>query len=269
MAKASELVKLAQSWVGKKESDGSHKFIVDIYNADKPLPRGYKVKYTDAWCATTISSLAIKCNAKDIIPKECGCGEMIKLFQKIGSWVESDAYVPKVGDIIFYDWDDTGKGDNTGWSDHVGIVEKVEGNKITVIEGNKNDCVDRRTLTVNGKYIRGYGVPKYEAEQQPKPKPQPQAQPQKTPTATKVAKDSAKSFDKSLSGTYKVTANGGLNVRTGAGTGKKVMIAIPKGTKVKNYGYYTSVLGTKWLYIQFTYNNISYTGFASSKYLAK
>ena len=87
-------------------------------------------------------------------------------------------------------------------------------------------------------------------------------------TASKVAKDKAKSFSDSLVGTYKVTATS-LNVRQGAGNGKKVMIAIPKGTKVKCHGYYTSVLGRKWLYVQFTYNNVTYTGFASSKYLSK
>jgi hypothetical protein len=52
-------------------------------------------------------------------------------------------------------------GDNTGWPDHVGIVEKVSGKTITVIEGNKSNAVGRRTLQVGGKYIRGYGVPKY------------------------------------------------------------------------------------------------------------
>ena len=164
MARASELVALAQSWIGKNEKDGSHKEIIDIYNGHKPLPRGYKVKYTDSWCATHITALSIKCNATDIIPKECGCQEMIKLFQKIGCWVENDAYVPKMGDIIFYDWQDNGKGDNTGWSDHVGIVEKVVGNTIHIIEGNKSDSVKRTTIQVNGKTIRGYGVPKYEAE---------------------------------------------------------------------------------------------------------
>ena len=44
---------------------------------------------------------------------------------------------------------------------HVGIVESVSSSDITVIEGNKNDAVGRRTLQVGGKYIRGYGVPKY------------------------------------------------------------------------------------------------------------
>ena len=46
----------------------------------------------------------------------------------------------------------------------MGIVESVSGGKLTVIEGNKNDAVGRRALAVNGRYIRGYGVPKYDAE---------------------------------------------------------------------------------------------------------
>lgn len=84
----------------------------------------------------------------------------------------------------------------------------------------------------------------------------------------KKATDSAKSFQKSLAGTYKVTASS-LNVRNGAGIAKKVMVSIPKGTAVKCYGYYTSLLGVKWLYVQFTYKGVTYTGFASSKHLAK
>ena len=89
-----------------------------------------------------------------------------------------------------------------------------------------------------------------------------------TATTSKKAKDAAKSFLKSLAGTYKVTASS-LNVRNGAGITKAKMVTIPKGTAVKCYGYYTSVLGVKWLYIQFTYKNVTYTGFASSAYLKK
>lgn len=169
MGTAKEIISLAKSWIGKNEADGSHKTIIDIYNSHKPLARGYKVKCVandsktnDAWCATFISALAIQCNATDIIPTECGCGEMIKLCQKMGIWVENENRVPKEGDIIFYDWQDDGKSDNKGWSDHVGIVEKVNGNTITVIEGNVKDAVGRRTIAVNGRYIRGYAVPKYE-----------------------------------------------------------------------------------------------------------
>lgn len=161
---ASEIVNLAKSWIGRKESNGTHKDIIDIYNHHFPLARGYKVKYSDEWCATTISALAIKLGYTGIIPTECSCAKMIEKFQKIGIWKEKDSRTPKSGDIIFYDWQDSGKGDNAGHPDHVGIVEKVSGNTITVIEGNYNQAVRRRTLKVNGKYIRGYGVPNYDSE---------------------------------------------------------------------------------------------------------
>lgn len=159
-----KIINLAQSWIGKNEKDGSFKEIIDIYNNHKPRARGYKVKYTDSWCATFISALSIKCAATDIIPTECSCQKMIALFQKLGVWVENENRTPNPGDIIFYDWGDSGKGDNKGWSDHVGIVELVSGDTITVIEGNYSDSVKRRIIKVNDKYIRGYAVPKYEAE---------------------------------------------------------------------------------------------------------
>ena len=89
---------------------------------------------------------------------------MVELFRALGEWQESDSRTPSPGDVIFYDWDDSGAGDCTGWPDHVGIVEGVDGGKITVIEGNKNNAVGRRVLAVDGRYIRGYGVPRYEEE---------------------------------------------------------------------------------------------------------
>ena len=54
--------------------------------------------------------------------------------------------------------------DNTAAPDHVGIVCEVSGGKITVVEGNKNNAVGFRTLDVNGRYIRGFGVPDYAAK---------------------------------------------------------------------------------------------------------
>lgn len=161
MSERQKLVSTAASFVGCKEADGSHRQIIDIYNGHKPLARGYAMKYTDAWCATFVSAMAIKCGLTNIIPTECGCGQMIALFQKLGSWQENDAYTPNPGDIVFYDWEDSGAGDNTGWPDHVGIVEAVTGSTIKVIEGNISNAVGRRNLAVNGRYIRGYGLPKY------------------------------------------------------------------------------------------------------------
>lgn len=154
-------VNTAISYLGAAEGTAKHREIVDIYNSHKPLARSYALQYTDAWCAGFVSAMSIKCGLTDIIPTEVGCGAMITLYQKMGRWVENDAYVPNVSDIIFYDWADTSVGDNKGSSDHVGIVVSVTGNVMRVIEGNKNDAVEYRDIAVNGKYIRGYGIPDF------------------------------------------------------------------------------------------------------------
>lgn len=165
MAKtAAVLVTQMQSWVGLKKADGSYQKILDIYNSYKPLPRGHKMTNTDAWCAATVSAAAIACGMTDIIPPECSCNQMIALFKSLGEWQENENVTPAPGWVIFYDWDDSGSGDNTGKADHVGVVEKVSGGVITVIEGNYSGKVKRREVKVNGRYIRGYGVPKFDKE---------------------------------------------------------------------------------------------------------
>lgn len=156
-----QVVAIMEDWVGLKESNGSFKPIIDLYNSHKPLARNYKVKYTDHWCATTVSAAFIKACLTDIAPTECSCAKMIDLYKKLGRWEEKDSYTPTPGDIIMYDWDDDGKGDNTGHPEHVGIVSKVLGKTITVIEGNKSESVAKRTMQVDGKYIRGYCLPDY------------------------------------------------------------------------------------------------------------
>ena len=89
-----------------------------------------------------------------------------------------------------------------------------------------------------------------------------------SPTTVKATGVATK-LDKSLAGTYTVTASSGLNVRNSAGTAEKVLVTIPKGTKVKNYGYYTPVGSVKWLFVKFTYKGVTYTGFCSGAYLTK
>lgn len=159
-----QVVSIAKSWLGYNEKDGSHRKIVDKYNAHKPLAQGYKVTYTDAWCATFVSAVSIEAGLTDIMPTECSCPRMVALYQKMGRWVENDAYKPEIGDIVLYDWQDSGSGDNTGNPDHVGIVAKVSGNVLTIIEGNIDNAVGYRSLVVNGKFIRGYCCPDYESK---------------------------------------------------------------------------------------------------------
>ena len=154
-------VSQARAWLGCRESDGSHKKIIDLYNSHKPLARGYRLKYTDAWCAGMVSAVAIACGLTDIMPTEVSCPRLIEAYKALGRWEEADSYIPRPGDLVMYDWDDTGSGDTTGQPEHVGMVEAVSGNSITVIEGNYQNAVKRRSLSVNGRYIRGYCLPDY------------------------------------------------------------------------------------------------------------
>ena len=162
MTQREKVVSTAQKYLGCKESNGSHKKIIDRYNSHKPLARGYAVKYTDEWCATFVSAVSIECGLTDIMPTECSCTRMIDLYKKLGCWKETDSYVPSPGDIIMYDWQDSGSGDNTSQPDHVGIVVSVTGSNMRIIEGNKNEAVAYRDMKVNGKYIRGYCLPAYD-----------------------------------------------------------------------------------------------------------
>ena len=168
------VVETAESYLGCNEADGSHKKVIDLYNSHKPIARSYKVKYTDSWCATFVSVIAIKCGYTDIMPTECSCPKMIDLYKKIGRWQENDAYVPSPGDILMYNWSDNGVGDCKGSANHVGIVVQVEKNTMTIIEGNYQDSVAYRELLVNGKYIRGYCLPDY-ASKEDKPVEKPAA----------------------------------------------------------------------------------------------
>ena len=166
---ASKVVDKMEEWIGKNEYDGSHKEIIDIYNnSQKMLPRGYKVKYTDAWCATTVSAAFLDLGYSAIAPIECSCGKMIELAKTMGIFQEADGYVASPGDLLLYDFDDNGIGDNKGWADHIGVVSYVGGGKMTVIEGNYKNAVNRRQIDINGKYIRGFICPRYDVEEEPK-----------------------------------------------------------------------------------------------------
>lgn len=158
-----KLVRYAQSYLGAKQGDAKHKKIIDIFNSIKPLPDGWSMNYSAAWCAAFVSACAHACGFDSIIPESANCGVMMTKAMKMGIWVEDDNYKPRIGDIIMYDWQDSGVGDNKGAPDHVGIVAVTDGNVMKVIEGNysTHHTCDYRVMSVGGRYIRGYIVPMY------------------------------------------------------------------------------------------------------------
>lgn len=321
-----KVVNLANSWIGRKESDGSYKYIIDIYNSYAgSFPRGVKMQYGWAWCACTWSAIAIYLGYTKIMPIEISVGYLVEAAKRMGCWQENDSYIPSAGDAVIYDWDDSGKGDNTNWPDHIGIVVEVNANAgyFVVVEGNYNGAVKKRTMSINGKFIRGFVVPKYtdnavsntkqasgksidevaheviagtwgndnpdgyRSKQLTKygydakavqdrvneilgyKKKTNGSEVKKQSNGVKEVKavDYARCFNNNIAGTYKTSVN--QNMRTGAGTNKKVLCVAPKGTKVSCYGYYSLHNGDKWYYVVANVDGIKYTGFCWYGYLEK
>lgn len=158
------VVNVMRSWLGWSEANGKYRAIIDLYNTQHPLPRGYKLQYDDEWCAATVTAAGIQAGLQNIIFGECSCSRMVALYQQAGRWMEDDAYKPQIGDLVMYRWDDGANyaaTDNTSSPNHVGVVAEVNGRVLTIIEGNKGQKVATRSLFVNGRYIRGYCLPDY------------------------------------------------------------------------------------------------------------
>ena len=205
-----------RAWEGYNEVNGRFGQIIDLYNrylptAVKSGTVNYSVKYSDEWCATAASAAYIACGLGNIFPVECSCPRMVTMAKKMGIWQENDNYTPSVADAVLYDWEDTGKGDDTGTPDHVGIVLAVNGDTFTVIEGNKNENVARRTMQVGGKYIRGFVTPKFSSDAKTAPSaPAASTIPNTTP-APAAKKEEAKTVARNI---YEISKTGTPNKTT-------------------------------------------------------
>lgn len=136
----------ASKYIGIKTGDSVHKSIIDYYNNNiKPLPRGYKVKYSDSWCATFASVVMKMCGALNA-PFECSVQRMYNKANNSGYVIKN----PDINDFIVYDWD------SNGWFDHIGIISGTTKTSYTVIEGNYNNGVNVRKIPHNYKHIGGF-----------------------------------------------------------------------------------------------------------------
>lgn len=109
------------------------------------------------WCACFVSWCANECGYIEagIVPKFAGCASQgVPWFKERGQW-QDGGYTPSPGDIIFFDWEGDGS------SDHVGIVERVEGDRVYTIEGNSGDACKQRDYALGSSVIYGYGIPAY------------------------------------------------------------------------------------------------------------
>lgn len=154
MAKTSkEYLDTGKKYLGAKEGSSKHRKIVDMFNSCKL--KTFPISYSDAWCSAFISAMAIECGCTDIIPISANCDEMYKKGVVMGIAIPKDKWIPKIGDIVFYDWNLNGE------LDHVGVVETMSKNIIHVLEGNKNDSVAYRDINYKNATITKIIRPRY------------------------------------------------------------------------------------------------------------
>lgn len=86
--------------------------------------------------------------------------------------------------------------------------------------------------------------------------------PQKV-TEHSIKTESARSFDRGIAGAYHT--NDRYHLRVGAGMDKTVILTLPAGTSVRNYGYYTN----EWYLVKAVVNGTVYTGYVAKEGLTR
>ena len=155
----SSLVEFALSQVGVTAPTGDDKYI-KYYNSI--TGSGFSVNGTP-WCAIFVTYCARNVGIPTtIIPNFASCTTSRDSFWKPNNrWKSPSNYTPMAGDIIYFDWDDTGD------CDHVGIVVDVKDGYVYTVEGNtkgsyKTYGVRYKSYGLKSSLIAGYADPDYE-----------------------------------------------------------------------------------------------------------
>lgn len=148
MGQRERIVEIAKSQVGYTEGNNNWTKYGEWYGMQ------------DEWCDIFISWCSHEAGiSTDIIPKEAyvpataNWFDARHLYKNAESW--GGHYVPVKGDLILFDWD------RTSISDHIGIIEDVNGRRIYTIEGNRENKVKRCEYDLYDVRIRAYCTPKY------------------------------------------------------------------------------------------------------------
>jgi hypothetical protein len=160
-ATAQGVLNVARSFIGFTEGRDN----------DNPFGRWYGQPNV-AWCDQFVSYVAAHAGATSIMGRFQYCPSHVKWFKARGRWGRT----PRVGAVVFFDWN----GD--GVADHVGLVEKVLSSvRVQTIEGNTaspggtapgaRDGVWRKNRSAAT--ILGYGYPEYANPTHEAPAPPP------------------------------------------------------------------------------------------------
>lgn len=143
------------------------------------------------------------------------------------------------------------------------VTMSVDANRIVHASQSENGGIDGQTGDQTGKeicvrsyYDLPYGNTVHYRYAGKNDKPQ-------NVMESSIKTESARSFDRKIAGAYHT--NDRYNLRVGAGMDKTVILTLPTGTSVRNYGYYTN----EWYLVKAVVNGIVYTGYVAKEGLTR
>lgn len=184
------------------------------------------------WCAFSVSAIMNDCGfiGKYIKQIEGGAGSIPRASDGIyGRWFKKGSDTPQAGDLFFLRYADYSDHDQY-FCDHVGIVEEVNGNVITTLEGNvdgeygnwqRTSTFTRKTRYLSNDTVYAFYRPNWQTVKT-------------THTSSTNKKVEIYQIESSVVVDFKVkvTATDGLNIRQGAGTSFNVLGTVPYGNTV-------------------------------------
>lgn len=115
------------------------------------------------WCAIFVSYVAnVTGISGKLVYKSASSGTIARsgVSAGYGKWYEGHTTKPQVGDIILFTWNGKGRYPNQDiyFSDHVGIVYKVDSNYVYTVEGNTNSNSNDKSIVAKHQYALYSGV---------------------------------------------------------------------------------------------------------------
>lgn len=224
------------------------------------------------WCAFAVSAIMKDCGFFGKYTKgvhSFASDEGREGDKKYGTWFLKGAKTVEPGDLIMFRYSSLNPIDKYSAS-HIGIVEKVNGNTITTLEGNvqgnnynwaETSTFARRTRYLSDGSVYSFFRPNWKTTTTTSTK---------TSTASNTKTNSSNSQVTELGSSavvnysVKITSDNGVNIRAGASTTKKILGAVPYNTTLK-VTKQTSGNGYTWGLI--TYNGV--TGWIALEYTKK
>ena len=162
-----DIVNVARSQIGYHEGNSANDYAGENMSGTNNYTEYNHSYYGNnthvAWCAIFVSWCARRAGiSTSVISNASVASPNGKDAQfKNLTYYAKGAYTPKAGDLIFFDWDQSGN------FDHVGIVYNVTSKRVYTIEGNRDDAVAQKDYALTYAGIKGYGIPKYSGENIP------------------------------------------------------------------------------------------------------